>query len=60
MTWQQWVTFGIAVVGAFLGIYNAWSAHRRDWAQLRIVEDYRSIAASRTKPPKYEIRLGML
>lgn len=36
MNWIQWVTFGIAVVGATLGIFNAWWAVRKDMVRLRV------------------------
>lgn len=36
MNWISWVTFGIAVVGATLGIFNAYWAVRRDSVRLRV------------------------
>lgn len=36
MNWVQWVTFGIAVVGATLGVFNAWWMVRRDTVRLRV------------------------
>lgn len=56
MSWQAWGTLAIAVAGLLLSIYNTFAAHRRDHAQLRIVEDYVPIGADQS-PPRYEIRL---
>lgn len=36
MGWMQWVTFGIALVGATLGVFNAWWSVRKDLVRLRV------------------------
>ncbi|MCG2605012.1 MAG: hypothetical protein KBO60_18285 [Achromobacter sp.] len=36
MNWIGWTTFGIAVVGATLGVFNAWWMVRRDAVRLRV------------------------
>lgn len=36
MSWQGAVTFGIAILGAVLGILNTWQAMRRDRLRLRV------------------------
>ena len=36
MSWIEWVTFGIAVIGATLGVFNAWWSVRRDAVRLRV------------------------
>lgn len=36
MNWTQWVTFGIAIVGATLGVFNAYWMIRRDAIRLRV------------------------
>ncbi|KAA2285450.1 hypothetical protein [Arenimonas fontis] len=36
MDWIGWTTFGIAVVGATLGVFNAWWMVRRDSVRLRV------------------------
>jgi hypothetical protein len=36
MNWMEWVTLGIAVIGATLGIFNVWWMVRRDAVRLRV------------------------
>jgi hypothetical protein len=35
-SWQAWLTFGIALLGAVLGVMNTWHSLRRDKVRLRV------------------------
>lgn len=36
MGWSDWITLGIAVTGALLGIFNTWTGHRRSTRRVRL------------------------
>jgi hypothetical protein len=36
MSWIEWVTLSIALIGATLGIFNAWWSVRRDAVRIRV------------------------
>lgn len=53
MDWIGWATFGIAVVGATLGIFNVWWMVRRDAVRLRVR------LVSQTAMPSGQVTLGI-
>jgi hypothetical protein len=40
MTWTAWITFGVALIGAGLGVFNTWQGVRDRSVRLRVIPKY--------------------
>lgn len=50
MTWTGWVTFGLAIVGAVLGLFNTWQSWRDRRVRLRVTPNYSQPVGDRMQP----------